>query len=693
MNKKLFFAILVLIVISAPKAWAYDFSAVCESGQTLYYNITSNAEPYTVEVTSGEAPKGDLVIPSTVSNKGKKYSVTSIGASAFYKCKELKSLDIPNPVTSIGDSAFYRCEGLASVKIPKSVKSIGKGAFGLCDNFTDIIFESDITLSDADLYFVKKGIKYSVQDKKSVKIMPHIIIYTESFITIDPYSDPDDPEYIDTVAEMEDYMCPEDSIIIIHETIKAGNTFTVTSIEGFGWCLNIKSITIPNSVTSIGRYAFSGQEDLTSITIPNSVTSIEKGAFEASGLTSITIPNSVTTIGDSAFDGCPLKSVSIPSSVKSIGKNAFAYCDSITDITLECDIDISDADLHIIKDGIKYAVVDKESVKVTPDLKYVDYKIANPYGGYSKEFRLENTCPKGETIIIQETITAGHTFTVTSIADSAFQGCSYIESVTIPNTVTSIGEKAFSNCERLAFITIPSSVTKIGNDAFSNIYNVAYNGTATGSPWGALVVNGYTEGYVLYSDKTKTHLIKCSTLAKEVTIPNSVTNIGEYAFYGCTGLTSLIITNSVKSIGNYAFGSCRGLTSVTIGNSVTSIGNSVFSNCSKLTSVTIPNSVTSIGESAFIECSSLSTITIPNSVTSIGEYAFAGCGELTSITIPSSVTSIGKYAFYYCSGLTSITIPNSVTNIGDGAFAECEKLDSKTIEKIMKINPNAFKSE
>ena len=177
-----------------------------------------------------------------------------------------------------------------------------------------------------------------------------------------------------------------------------------------------------------------------------------------------------------------------------------------------------------------------------------------------------------------------------------------------------------------------------------------------------------------------------------LTIPSSVTSIGDGAFYDCRGLTSLTIPSSVTSIGESAFSFCSGLTSFAIPSSVTSIGDDAFRGCSGLTSLTIPSSVTSIGEGAFSDCSGLTSLTIPSSVTSIGRGAFSGCSGLTSLTISTSVTSIGDDAFRGCSGLTSLTIPSSVTSIGEGAFSDCSGLTNLTIlSSVASIGKDTFR--
>ena len=191
------------------------------------------------------------------------------------------------------------------------------------------------------------------------------------------------------------------------------------------------------------------------------------------------------------------------------------------------------------------------------------------------------------------------------------------------------------------------------------------------------------DAYVRYGDNYYTSNDKlgdwafygCSGLTS-LTIPSGVTSIGDKAFRGCSRLTSLTIPSGVTSIGDWAFSGCSGLTSLTLPSSVTSIGNDAFTGCSGLTSMTLPSGVTSIGDYAFYGCSGLTSLTLPSSVTSIGDYAFQDCSGLTSLTLPSGVTSIGNYAFYGCRGLTSMTIPSGVTVIGEGAFRGCSGLTS-----------------
>ena len=415
---------------------------------------------------------------------------------------------------------------------------------------------------------------------------------------------------------------------------------------------NFDHSTLTASVTNIGYgQDFPASDSYSgSITIPSTVvfdgtsyivTSIGysnfgHGAFESNGgLTSVTIPNSVTSIGERAFSGCT-----------GLNKAEFASVESL------CNMSFGNYESN--------------------PLCYAHHLYIN--GKEVTDLAIPNS--------------------VTSIGSSAFSGCSGLTSVTIPNSVTSIGEDAFYGCTGLTSITIPNSVTSIGSSAFYKVKHVIYTGSATGSPWGAIAVNGFVDGDFVFSDNTKTTLLAYIGNGGDVTIPSGVTSIGSSAFYDCDGLTSVTIPNSVTSIGSSAFSGCSGLTSITIPNSVTSIGYEAFEGCTGLTSIEIPNSVTSIGGSAFGGCTGLTSIIIPNSVTSIGWSAFSGCSnienadinsqsaldaisftnKLTSIKLGDKITSIASSKFSGCSGLTSVTIPSSVTSIGSSAFNGCTGL-------------------
>ena len=312
----------------------------------------------------------------------------------------------------------------------------------------------------------------------------------------------------------------------------------------------------------------------------------------------------------------------------------------------------------------------------------------------------------GSVVIPEEVTFMNRTRKVTSIGNSAFCNCRGLTSVTIPSSVTSIGGGAFAVCSGLTSVTIPNSVTSIGGGAFagcSGLTSVTIHSSVTSIGGGAFSgCTGLTSIFVESSNSVYDSRGNCNAIIETATntliagckisfIPPSVTSIGNSAFNGCSGLTSITIPSSVTTIGNSAFSYCRGLTSITIPSSVTSIGNSAFRGCSGLTSVTIPEGVTSIASYVFRDCTGLTSVTIPSSVTAIGNETFYGCTNLTSVVIPSSVTSIGEFAFYGCSSLTSVTIPEGVTSIWPKTFYDCTSLTSVTIpSSVTSIGQSAF---
>ena len=338
-----------------------------------------------------------------------------------------------------------------------------------------------------------------------------------------------------------------------------------------------------------------------------------------------------------------------------------------TALLLLCCVGTAKAE-EVTIDGIRYDVVTKAKQATV---------IAKETGYYS-----------GGIIIPETVVHNGATCSVTSIGDKAFYWCRWLTSITIPNSVTSIGNNAFHECYRLTSVEIGNSVTSIGNGAFcscSGLISIVIPNSVTSIGNSAFYnCNGLTGELVIPNSVTSIGyhaFYNCNGLTGELVIPNSVTSIGNEAFCGCSGLTSIKVESGnsvydsrencnaiIETATNKLMAGCQ---NTIIPNSVTSIGNYAFYGCKGLTSVEIPNSVTSIGDRAFQGCSGLTSIEIPNSVTRIEWYAFEGCTGLTSVTIGTGVKNIGSNAFAKCSNLTDVyCLATSVPSTSTGAFNE-----------------------
>ena len=631
------FLLLIALIISGvgfvSAQYVGNNTIIDYDGYSLQFTVTS-VKPAECELISYDGSPTDIIIPATVTFGETEFEVTSIGADAFAYCTNLTSIEIPSGVTSIGTFAFYECSSLTSIEIPSGVASIGPNAFVYCTSLTNISFgENSQLTSIGDAAFIGC---YSLT------------------------------------------------------SIEIPSGVTSIGTDAFAYCTNLTSIEIPSGVTSIGTSAFYECSSLTSISFGENsqLTSIGENAFSScSSLTSIEIPSGVTSIGGSAFNDCSsLTSIEIPSGVTSIGDAAFNGCSSLTSVTFG-----ENSQLNYIGDkAFSWTCI--TSIDIPSSVTYLGVAaFAHALGGPSPDDFVHS-----ESNVYLSVITFGENSQLAFIGDGAFYSCYALKSIEIPSGVTAIGNYAFRDCFALKSIEIPSGVTSIGRYAFSGCSNLKS---------------------VSFEDNSQLTSIgdwafgSCSGLTG-FELPSNVTKIGDAAFAGCTGLETItvsedndvfdsrdncnaiiktsenklvvgckntIIPNSVTSIGDFAFYDCYFLTNIEIPSGVTAIGNYAFSDCSNLTSVTFGENsqLASIGECTFRSCSSLTSIEIPSNVTSIADYAFQDCLSLISLTFGdnSKLSYIGDGAFADCH-ITSIEIPSGVTMIGNDPFGLCSYIIS-----------------
>ena len=461
----------------------------------------------------------------------------------------------------------------------------------------------------------------------------------------------------------------------------------------------LKSITIPASITHIGKKAFIGCSGLESvhlsdlkawceITFDYNWLSFQSNPFyyadnlyvNGESVTNLMLPDDITEIKSIAFYGCKwLESVTIPRGI--IGEAAFLDCRDLK--VLNIGKGVTDIYPYAFENATALELIyfNAENMNdpacIQPNSFLYNYIFAN---AGEKGDGIKVVIGKDTTRIPERIFSSTDASSIISlefeeggvcktIGAFAFEECIELQSVDIPSSVTAIENNAFSGCSSLSKLTISEGLTKIGYYSFFDCKNL----NTVDLPNSLVSIYPYAFG-------------NCVKLTN-IKMPSKVIAFNADAFNGCYNIINIIFDENnphFKSIDGNVY-SKDGTTLVkfapgktdsefTIPNGVATLGNYAFSGCRNLVSVTIPDSVTSIGDYAFHDCANLKSAVIGNSVTKIDNYAFAECIRLTSVTIPDSVTKIGNNAFKNCRRLRSITIPYSVTEIGANAFFGCERL-------------------
>ncbi len=446
-------------------------------------------------------------------------------------------------------------------------------------------------------------------------------------------------------GDMYDYRYPEDSgvqelppwaqYLDQIKTIVLPEGLTKIGANAFAKCTALTSVTIPDSVQMINRYAFRECPALKTVDLGSGTTEIGLRAFyHCTGLTSITIPGNVETVGDDAFANCTaLTSATVKSGVKQLGNRVFQGCTKLTSITIE--------------DGIRR--IGENAFSNTgwwnsqPNgILYIGHCLIARKNTYPQNLAI----PDGTKMI----------------ADFALWGCSNMKSVTIPDSVEYIGSSAFGQCKGIESLTLPNGLKGIGESAFSRMEKLKT----------LVVPDSVTE--------IGTAAFNACTSLQSITLPNALERIEKKLLNGCSALTAITIPDSVIRIGEEAFKDCTGLTAVTIPEGVQYIGDDAFSGCSAVKSLTVP---CGLSLSAFLNCKAIESVRLTKGTGTMKDYTEANYKNTpwyrtgaasVSVVLDEGIQNIGAYAFKECTKLKSVTIPSSVTSIGMFAFYGCTKL-------------------
>ena len=449
----------------------------------------------------------------------------------------------------------------------------------------------------------------------------------------------------------------------------------VTEIEQYGVASNGTStsytklayVEMPAALTTIGNYAFSNDYYLTKADIPAGVTSIGEYAFNQSGITEAVIPAGVTAIANNTFYYCQkLKTVTLPDGITSIGDNAFSGCTTLGSINIPQNVQTIGS----------YAF-------------YGCNKLASPLEFPATLKTISSYAFQNCYILPSVTFSEG----LETIGYSAFNSCRKLKPGTLPESLTSLGSYAFNDCDSLKTFTFPANIKEVPTSVLSSCDALQSVTLATGTT--RINESAFYDCPKLtemnYDQTTLTRIDGSAfrnTGFKTITVPENVTNIGNYAFSYCDSLKTATLPNGVTSMGDYVFYYDHALQSANIPTGITTVPSNTFCNCEKLTSVTMHDGITSIGSYAFSGCTALTAIELGNQITTINSSAFYNCQNLVINSLPTSLQTIGSDAFKNTYKLAdALTLPESLTTIESSAFY------GSGIKQLMMLNPNALQYE